>query len=301
MCVIIDNDIFIEKCLKKHGDKYDYSSMKYIKMKIKVLIKCKSHDLGFYQTPEKHLLSKNGGCPKCNHLGKGPISNKNFIEIANNIHDGKYDYSMVDYKKSNMKVKIICKDHGIFEIRPNHHLRGVGCSKCSRNYKYKPDEILLKLKEMYNDLYEYDLSNYMNIKSKIKVKCKKHSYFEISLDSILRGNGCSSCGKMSIGEERISKYLENRFTYIKQKSFEGCKYVNQMQFDFFIPDKNTCIEYDGKQHFKPIDYFGGVEAFESQQVKDSIKNDFCKENNIKLIRIPYYEYNNIEKILENKL
>src|ERR1039457_3648973 len=107
----LTKDIFIERGRKKHGDKYDYSKVEYIKMKIKVLIKCESHDLEFCQTPEKHLLSKNGGCSKCNHLGKGPISNENFIEIANNIHDGKYDYSMVDYKKSNMKVKIICKDH----------------------------------------------------------------------------------------------------------------------------------------------------------------------------------------------
>ena len=74
-----------------------------------------------------------------------------------------------------------------------------------------------------------------------------------------------------------------------------------MQFDFYIPNLNLCIEYDGKQHFEPINYFGGIDSFNKQIIKDSIKNDFCHKNNIKLMRIPYYEFNNIEKILDNVL
>ena len=74
-----------------------------------------------------------------------------------------------------------------------------------------------------------------------------------------------------------------------------------MQYDFFIPSKNICIEYDGVQHFKPIEYFGGDKNFKSQLIKDKIKSDFCKNNGIKLVRIPYYEYKNIHKILENEI
>lgn len=89
--------------------------------------------------------------------------------------------------------------------------------------------------------------------------------------------------------------------YIKQKSFEGCVYKNKMQFDFFLPDFNLCIEFDGIQHFRPIEYFGGINALNEQINKDNIKNKFCYNNNIKLIRIPYYEYDNIEKILNLEL
>lgn len=148
----------------------------------------------------------------------------------------------------------------------------------------------------------YDFTNYKNIKSKVVVKCPKHSIFETSAELLLNGYGCSSCGKKSNGEERISEYLIfNKIEYIKQKSFDGCVYKNKMQFDFFLPDFNLCIEFDGIQHFEPIEYFGGIDSLNKQIDKDNVKNDFCSINNIKLIRIPYYEYDNIEKILKFEL
>ena len=294
-----DKNEILCKFNKKHSDRYDYSKIIYTKMRDKVLIKCIKHNIEFYQTPEKHLESKSGGCPKCNSVGKGRMSNELFLEKANNIHCNKYDYSMVEYVRSNSKIKIICKQHGLFEITPNSHLSGRGCSKCSGNYKYKIDDLLSKYNEMYDD-YLYNFTNYLNIKSKVIVKCPKHSVFETTAELLLNGYGCSSCGKKSLGEERISEYLlYNGIEYIKQKSFDGCVYKNKMQFDFYIPDYNTCIEYDGRQHFEAIEYFGGIKSFNIQREKDNIKNDYCNKNNIRLIRIPYYDYVNIEKILES--
>jgi very-short-patch-repair endonuclease len=78
-------------------------------------------------------------------------------------------------------------------------------------------------------------------------------------------------------------------------------FTDKYNFDFFIPEFNTCIEYDGRQHFEPIEYFGGFYSLEKQRIKDKIKDNFCKNNNIKLIRIPYYEFDNIEKILNYSL
>lgn len=291
---------FIRKSIEVHNHKYDYSKVDYVKMKEKVIITCKEHNIEFLQTPEKHLSSKTGGCPKCNTIGKGKLTNQLFIERSNNIHSNKYDYSISEYISSNNKVDIICKTHGKFSITPNSHLNGRGCSKCSGNYKYKVDDLL----SLYNNMYDYlyDFTNYKNIKSKIIVKCSKHSSFETSAELLLNGYGCSSCGKKSTGEECISKYLiSNKIEYIKQKSFEGCVYKNKMQFDFFLPYFNLCIEFDGIQHFEPIEYFGGINSLNKQIVKDNIKNDFCNSNNIKLIRIPYYEYDNIEKILNFEL
>jgi hypothetical protein len=291
----------INKFNKKHSNKYDYSKVDYVKMREKVTIVCKKHNVEFLQTPEKHLSSKTGGCPKCNTIGKGKLTNIQFIEKSNSIHNNRYDYSKVEYIGSNKKVILICKNHGEFEITPNAHLSGVGCSKCSGNYKYKINDLL----NIYNSIYEnykYDFKNYKNIKSKIVVRCPKHSTFETTAELLLNGYGCSSCCKKSLGEERISNYLIYRnIEYVKQKSFDGCVYKNKMQFDFYIPNLNLCIEYDGKQHFEPINYFGGLESFNKQLVKDSIKNEFCYKKNIKLIRIPYYEYDSIEKILDNEL
>lgn len=73
-----------------------------------------------------------------------------------------------------------------------------------------------------------------------------------------------------------------------------------MPFDFYLPDYNTCIEYDGELHYKAVDYFGGDDALSNTKCRDEIKTQYCKENNIKLIRIPYWEFDNIEEILNRE-
>ena len=87
--------------------------------------------------------------------------------------------------------------------------------------------------------------------------------------------------------ENILTGLNINFT--KQKTFEDCKFKNKLKFDFYIPEKNICIEFDGEQHFKPIRYFGGNKSFELQKIKDQIKNEYCNKNKIKLIRFRFDE------------
>ena len=91
--------------------------------------------------------------------------------------------------------------------------------------------------------------------------------------------------------------------YVSEKRFKNCKNAKPLPFDFYIANKKTklLIEFDGKQHFQSIEYFGGKKQFERQQVNDSIKTKFAKDNNIPLLRIPYAEIDNIEIILVNKL
>ena len=87
------------------------------------------------------------------------------------------------------------------------------------------------------------------------------------------------------------------FKYEFQKRFEDCKDKKQLPFDFYLPDYNCCIEYDGRQHFQAIEYWGGEEVFQLTQFHDQIKNDYCKENNIRLIRIKYDE--DVSEVLSN--
>lgn len=91
-------------------------------------------------------------------------------------------------------------------------------------------------------------------------------------------------------ENYIEKLLlENNIIYNKQKTFDGCKYKNKLKFDFYLPRYNICIEFDGIQHFKPIRFFGGKKSFELQKIKDGIKNRYCLDNGIKLIRFNYLQ------------
>lgn len=124
----ISTKMFIEKAKNVHGDKYDYSLVKYIKSNQKVKIICKIHNV-FEQIANNHL--KGQGCLKCQYLNnsiKNTSNSNSFIRKAISVHKNIYNYDLVEYKNS--KTKIICNKHGIFKQRPNDHLAGKGCPKC---------------------------------------------------------------------------------------------------------------------------------------------------------------------------
>ena len=116
-------------------------------------------------------------------------------------------------------------------------------------------------------------------------------------------NDFLGCQKIiSTGEHLIEKFLiENNYHYKFQKKFNDCKNIKQLPFDFYLPDYNILIEYDGEHHYKAISIHGGEEAFRKRIYNDDIKNNYCSNNNIKLIRIPYWDLLNIEIILEKNL
>jgi len=133
---------------------------------------------------------------------------------------------------------------------------------------------------------------YINAKTKVKIICKKHGIFKQTPDSHLHTLGCRIC-KLSKGERELHYLLvNNKIEHIREKKFVQCKDKRALPFDFYLPEHKICIEYDGIQHFKIIDFFG-EESFKQTQKHDEIKNEFCKKNGIKLIRIKYDE--NIEE------
>ena len=120
---------FIAKCSLKHGDKYDYSLVNYINLKTKIKIICPEHG-EFEQRPDVHL--KGVGCKKCYFKNKIDTVNlcNLFILNANNKFNYYYDYSLVKYQKHNISIDIVCPKHGVFNQRPDVHLKGVGCIEC---------------------------------------------------------------------------------------------------------------------------------------------------------------------------
>lgn len=112
---------------------------------------------------------------------------------------------------------------------------------------------------------------------------------DVDVNSLISGH-TQSCGcyHRSLREQYIESILiDNGFEYILQYTFDDCKNIFKLPFDFYLPDYNVCIEYDGQQHFKPIDLFGGEVAFQKQKANDTIKTQYCIDHHIKLIRIPY--------------
>jgi len=207
-------ELFIEKAIKKHGDKYDYSLVNYINAKTKVTIICKLHG-EFEQTPDKHLQ---GGCKicgicKCSNNRKS--NTKEFIEKAIKKHGDKYDYSIVDYINSNSKIKIICKYHGIFEQTPHNHLTGYACSKCGINilstlFKKSQDIFIKESKALHGNKYDYSQVYYINNKTKVTIICKEHGAFEQLPSGHLDGRNCIKCKgvQLSTTKEFIKKAIK---------------------------------------------------------------------------------------------
>jgi len=109
---------------------------------------------------------------------------------------------------------------------------------------------------------------------------------------------------LSKGEDIIKGYLNKLNIKYRQEESLGCKNPKtncQLYFDFYLFDYNLCIEYDGEQHYEPLRFKNGIELLKKVQYRDKIKNQFCKANNIKLLRIPYWKQGNIEQILTAKL
>ena len=283
---------FIIDAKKVHGDNFGYLLVNYVNARTKIKIICKEHGI-FEQLPNNHLNGK--GCPKCTDQTK--TTNK-FIIDAKKVHGDNFGYLLVNYVNARTKIKIICKEHGIFEQLPNNHLNGKGCPKCS--YKiFTTEEFIEKVKNIHNNKYSYPNTNYINNKTKIKIDCPIHGEFEQRPDDHIRGIGCPFC-KESHGEKEIRILLEqNNIIFETQKKFKNCRNKNQLPFDFYLPNINLIIEYDGEQHFKPLNFFGGKEGLKNRKKLDIIKNNFCKNSGIGLLRIKYNE--NIENKIKNYL
>lgn len=217
------------------------------------------------------------------------ITTEEFIEKAKIIHGDKYDYSLVNYIRAKTNVEIICPTHGVFTQRPTNHLSKKGCPKCANNVKLTTEEFIEKSKMIHGDKYDYSLVNYINIDTPITIKCPTHDEFNQIPYTHSIGHGCPKC-RTSKGESLIMNYLNSKsIEYIYEHSFSDCKYKTKLRFDFFLPQYNTCIEYDGIQHFKSVPLFGGIKYLKELKVRDEIKNNYCINNNIKLLRIRYDE------------
>lgn len=228
------------------------------------------------------------------------------VEDFCKVHNNFYDYSLAKYENYKSKIEIICPKHGVFKQRLYNHLHGQGCPFCGSEKANKKRKLGLKIfikksKYVHNNLYDYSLVEYKNARTKVKIICPKHGVYEKTPDNHIRlTSGCPNC-RYSIGELQVQKFLiDNNISYIREYVFKDCKNINYLRFDFYLPEYNTCIEYDGKQHYKPIEKWGGMDNLIKIKKNDKIKNDFCSEKGIKLVRLNY-KMKNITPIMEKIL
>lgn len=291
----IESNSLVKKLSEIHNNTFEYVIEKetyYSTDKIKIINR-KTKD-EFYYRVDRHLLG----------MKPNKVTLNYFLIKAKEVHGDKYDYSLIKSIKSNSdKVEIICKEHGIFKQRVSNHINlSDGCPKCVGVGKWNTNLLIEEFKKVHNDKFDYSKIEFKNIDEKVQIICKEHGTFYQNIHKHLNGQGCRFCESNSKGEEYVKMWLDElNIKYIRQHSFDTCRYINRLSFDFYLPDYNICIEFDGEQHYKPVEIFGGIEGFKSTKIRDQIKNKWCVENNTDLIRIKYNQVNQIKYILKEKL
>lgn len=295
-----NQDEIIKKFISVHGNKYSYNNFVYKRLIDKSFITCPIHG-DFLQSAHSHL--KGQGCPKCgikSRIVKKTMNNDQFIEKANKIHHGKYDYSNVKYEKSNKKVSVICPIHGEFLVRPNDHLMGRGCITCGnlRKGQAKKDTLesfIVKARDVHGNKYDYSKVEYVNSKVNISITCPIHGEFLQTPNNHLSGNGCPACGiHLSNGEKEIYNMAVSIFGENNVIKNDRCL-LEGKELDIYIPSKGIAIEFDGLIWHSEYGKRGKDKHYHLN------KTEKCKKKNVRLIHIFEDEFIEHKEIVINKL
>ena len=273
-------DKWIEESIEVHGEKYDYSLVEYKNNREKVKIICPDHGV-FEMSPLTHIGKQKQGCKKCgisrNAINK-TLTTDQFIEKSRLIHN-KYDYSLVEYKNSKTKVKIICPVHGSFEQIPSDHTRGNGCPYCYiDNSRGDSNSFIKKSKKIHGDKYDYSLVEYKNNKTKVKIICSDHGIFEQYPNHHLKGHGCRLCSNKLKSKDRIlnkKEFIQKSNKHHSKYDYSLVEYKNSR-----IKVKIICSEH-GVFEQRPNDHLSGQGcpkcSMGGTSYKEKELSDFIKE------------------------
>jgi hypothetical protein len=301
---------FIQEAKKIHGDKYNYEKVNYKGRKYNVEIICPEHG-SFYQSPNTHLATIYG-CPECSKIGIAKSNTKSteqFIQEARKVHGDRYDYSETEYALGSKKVIIKCRIHGSFLQDPRNHIFSKsGCPECSKiliaqKQTKTTDQFIKEAIEIHGNKYDYSEVEYVLGSKKVKIICRIHGAFKQKPDIHIFGKaGCPKCAA-SKGEDKIRKVLDSfMIEYAEQYKFPDLKLKRKLPFDFYLPSLNLAIEYHGGQHYKYVPlYHRNKAGYERAMLRDKLKAEYCKNNGIGLIIIPFTEVDRVEEILTKEL
>lgn len=280
----------------------------YVNMNTPIVHFCKTHNVYWNTTPYRIL--QGCGCPECCKERIGDKNRKNHDQYVNDLYLVRDDVEVLEtYIDSKTPILHKCKTHNTdWLARPYNVLQGEGCSQC------RSDKISTALKKdhlWYIEKLNIDkphikaVEKYQDYDTPIQHYCTIHNYKWTDIPrNVIRNIGCPKCTGYK-HEMIISDWLDDfNISYIPQYKFDDCKDTKPLPFDFYLPEYNICIEYDGRQHFMPVDFAGKGDEWAKEQLDiirchDAIKNEYCKVNNIPLLRISYLQ--NVEEELQKFL
>ena len=264
---------------------------------------CTKHNIEWMPYPSNVL--KGEGCPECGKEKFHEKRCKKHEEYVEELAIVNPTVEVIDeYIDNQTEILHHCLIHDVYwNIRPANALMGKGCPEChkeriGRSNAMSHEEYAERLRDVNHDIMI--IGEYINNLTPTLHKCLIDGYEWYATPAhILCGTGCPQC-KETNGERIVRHWLEaHNILYEFQKKFDDCRDKYVLSFDFYLSDYNAIIEFQGRQHYEPIDYFGGEGKFEQQVNHDKIKLDYCKQNNIRLLCIKYDE--DIDEVLTNFL
>lgn len=272
---------YIKNYIESFG--YELLSKTYINNATKLKMICdKGHEC---EISFANFKNKNRRCSKCS--GNRKLTEKEVI-----IELEKEGYTLLSkYNTANEKIILQCSHNHIWETNWGKFQSGRRCPYCSGKFNsYETIKEIIESEQGYKLLSK----TCNQLRDRVIVKCKHNHKYETTISNFKQGHRCPYCNE-SKGEKEIIKFLTDyNIKYKSQYKFKYCRFKRQLPFDFYLPEYNICIEYDGEFHYKML---MGFDEFVNGKIRDSVKNYYCNKNNIKLIRIPYWNFNEIEKIL----
>lgn len=210
-----------------------------------------------------------------------------------------------EYKNNNTKLyfKCFCGETFKTSWAEFKYANKRCCNKCSNLHRETIESVKVFIYE--NTKLELLSEIYTTLHSKLKLKCECGKEFYATYREIRDRNvrSCSECrGYKSTLEMYVEEVLgRNNIDYISQYKYDDCKNINKLPFDYYLPKYNLLIEIDGQQHFKPHRFSKDINKFADRLYNDAIKNSYCEDNNIPLLRIPYFEIKKSESMIINKI
>lgn len=292
---------FIKRLKIIFGDAYDYSKVVYLGRRNNVTLICPLH--GEFTHSADGLL-KGRGCPKCAEQQRLQDCQQYLIKKYMEYFP-ELDYTKTQYLGWDKPITVTCPKHGDFKVLPLQFLKYKGCPRCSlercaKNKSKLFEDFLKDARLTHGNKYDYSKVEYKNGHTKVCIICPEHGEFWQTPNSHIQGSGCPNCSS-SKGESKVCDFLLTRGIKFMREYNIPCK-SNPSGYalvDFYLPDFNCFIEYNGIQHYIAKRAFGGSFKFTRQQARDSELREYCKNNNINLIEIKYDE--DVWEILSKKL
>lgn len=226
-------------------------------------------------------------CPYCAITARK--TNEQFKQEVYDLVGDEYLF-LESYQKALTKIKVKHNKCGsIYKVKPSDFLHGERCPYCNGNAKKTDVQFKQEVYDLVGDDYKF-LDVYVNNVTKLRVKHNKcGNIYKVRPTYFLQGCRCPFCN-VPKGELILNKLLDTLgINYEYQKTFPDLKDKSYLSYDFYIPSQSILIEYQGIQHYQPIDYFGGDNQFTIQQKHDQMKLDYAKEHGYNLIAVPYTE------------